>query len=164
MTDQRPKTASAATLGPFPPLRRLRPLRNSVNDEQREKTIEEIRADTLTSIYSDEGGFMSRKNLYKAAVKRNPDITMQFVNAWYDTIVGKLRNSGPKNSFVAPHANWEYQIDLFQLPHLGGQGMACIDVFSKFATVVPAPYKRTKITWVPCRVACTTWVANLNSL
>ena len=157
MTDQRPKTASAATLGPFPPLRRLRRLRNSDNDEER-------RARLLTDLYSDSGGFQSRKNLYKEAVKINPRITMQFVNAWYDTIVGKTRNYGPKNSFVAPHAKWEYQIDLFQLPHLKGQAMACIDVFSKFAAVVPIPYKRKKITWMPCRVACTTWVANLNSL
>ena len=71
---------------------------------------------------------------------------MHFVNQWYDTIVGRTRNYGPHNSFVAPHAHWEYQIDLFQLAHLGSgnstDAMACIDVFSRYATVVPISSKQ----------------------
>ena len=58
----------------------------------------------------------------------------------------KTRYYGSKNSFVAPHAHYEYQIDLFFLAHLKTQkfrvGMACIDIFTKYAVVVPIPSKK----------------------
>ena len=42
---------------------------------------------------------------------------------------------------MAPHANYEYQIDLFFITDLENQkykiGMACIDIFTKYAEVVP---------------------------
>ena len=115
------------------------------------ETREERNARALQNIYTDANGFMSRKNLYKEAVQTRPryGITMHFVNQWYDTIVGRTRNYGPHNSFVAPHAHWEYQIDLFQLSHLGSgtstSAMACIDVFSRYATVVPIPTKQKRL-------------------
>jgi len=47
---------------------------------------------------------------------------------------------------VAPHANYEYQIDLFFITDLDNQkykiGMACIDIFSKYAVVVPIKSKQ----------------------
>ena len=50
------------------------------------------------------------------------------------------------NSFVAPEANYEYQIDLMFLCGLGNKkfkvGMACIDIFSKYAVVVAIKSKQ----------------------
>ena len=101
-------------------------------------------------------GFPSRKRLFKevqaheqALARAGKPIlyptTFQYVNDWYDSMVGRQRYYGMKNSFVAPHAHWEYQVDLFQLKHLKDQtyqwGMACIDIFSKYATVVPLETK-----------------------
>ena len=46
-----------------------------------------------------------------------------------------------RNSFVAPHSAYEYQIDLFFINDLENQkfrvGMLTIDVFDKFMHVVP---------------------------
>ena len=50
------------------------------------------------------------------------------------------------NSFVAPEANYEYQIDLMFFSDLENQkfkvGMACIDIFSKYAVVVAIKSKQ----------------------
>ena len=50
------------------------------------------------------------------------------------------------NSFVAPEANYEYQIDLMFFSDLVSQtykvGMACIDIFSKYAAVVAIKSKQ----------------------
>ena len=50
------------------------------------------------------------------------------------------------NSFVAPEANYEYQIDLMFFSDLLNQkfkvGMACIDIFSKYAVVVAIKSKQ----------------------
>ena len=47
---------------------------------------------------------------------------------------------------MAPHANYEYQIDLFFITDLENQkykiGMACIDIFTKYAVVVPIRSKQ----------------------
>ena len=63
-----------------------------------------------------------------------------------------------EKSFVAPHANYEYQVDLFFVSDggkaaLGSKaadlenqtyniGMACIDIFTKYATVVTLKSKK----------------------
>ena len=48
---------------------------------------------------------------------------------------------GGRNSFVAPHPFYEFQPDLSWLTDVEDQkfevGCLCIDIFSKYATVVP---------------------------
>ena len=50
------------------------------------------------------------------------------------------------NSFVAPEANYEYQIDLMFFSDLLNQkfkvGMACVDILSKYAVVVAIKSKQ----------------------
>jgi hypothetical protein len=52
------------------------------------------------------------------------------------------------NSFVAPEPYYEYQMDLFFVNELKKQkfknGLVCIDVFTKYATVVPLQGKNGK--------------------
>ena len=56
-------------------------------------------------------------SLYKTYIKKqkkeDKTITLKFVKEWYDIYNEKTRYYGSKNSFVAPNANYEYQIDLF---------------------------------------------------
>ena len=72
---------------------------------------------------------------------------MKDVKEWYSQNVEKTRYYGGKNSFVAPNAYYEYQIDLFFITDLEKQsykiGMACIDIFSTYATVVPIKSKQS---------------------
>ena len=100
----------------------------------------------LKKLYFDPSGYQSKQNLYKEARKQDKTITMKFVNEWYDIFNEKTRYYGSKNSSVAPHANYEYQIDLFFIPDLENQkfkiGMACIDIFTKYAVVVPIRSKQ----------------------
>ena len=99
----------------------------------------------LKKLYFNPSGYQSKQNLYKEAKLRDPTITTKFVNEWYDIFNEKTRYY-KKNSFVAPHANYEYQIDLFFITDLENQkykiGMACIDIFTKYAVVVPIRSKQ----------------------
>ena len=51
-----------------------------------------------------------------------------------------------QNSFVAPNAYYEFQIDLFFINDIPKQkmkvGMVCIDIFSKYMAVVPLMSKQ----------------------
>ena len=71
---------------------------------------------------------------------------MKLVKEWFNKNIEKTRYYGGKNSFVAPHANYEYQIDLCFITDLENQtykiGIACIDIFTKYATVVPIRSKK----------------------
>jgi len=100
----------------------------------------------LNKLYFDPSGFQSQQRLYKEAKLKDKTITMKDVKEWYSQNVEKTRYYGT-NSFVAPHAHYEYQIDLFFITDLDNQqyktGMACIDIFSKYATIVPIKSKQS---------------------
>jgi hypothetical protein len=95
----------------------------------------------ISDIYYNEAGYGSIKTTYDDARLKNRSITLKYVQAWFNTNVGKKEQPVGTNSFVAQKAYFEYQIDLFLIMDLGVQkfkyGCVCIDVFSKFATVVP---------------------------
>ena len=82
---------------------------------------------------------------------RDNTITKAMVEEWYAKNIDKTRNPmGPqgKNSFVAPHKGYEYQMDLFFINDLGKKqkflgGFVLIDVFTKYAVVVPIHSKDT---------------------
>ena len=67
----------------------------------------------LNKLYYDQAGFSSIKNLYKEAKQIDKSISLAFVKEWHNNNVGKSRYYGGKNSFVAPSATYEYQVDLF---------------------------------------------------
>jgi hypothetical protein len=99
------------------------------------------RSEILRKIYFDPAGFMSMQRLYKEAKEKDKTITMNIVKEWYDNNIEKTRQGGRTNSFIAPHAKYEYQLDLFFINDLENQkfkiGLICIDIFSKFMTAVP---------------------------
>ncbi len=100
----------------------------------------------LNELYYDPSGFQAQQRLCKDAKKQNNAITMKDVKEWYANNIEKTRYYG-SNSFIAPHGNYEYQIDLFFITDLENQtyktGMACIDIFSKYATTVPIKSKQS---------------------
>jgi hypothetical protein len=100
----------------------------------------------LKSLYYDQSGFQSIAKLYKEAKQKDNTITQTYVKKWRDENLGITRQSGGTNSFVAPHAFFEFEIDLFFITDLENQkygiGLACIDVFSKFASVIPLKSKQ----------------------
>jgi hypothetical protein len=95
----------------------------------------------LNDTYYDQAGYGSVKRTYSEARLKNSKITLKYVQEWFNTNVGKKSQPVGTNSFIAPYAHYEYQIDLFLIKDLGKQkfkyGMICIDIFSKFAAVVP---------------------------
>ena len=100
----------------------------------------------LKRLYYNELGYQSINNLYKEAKKEDNNMTLNYVRDWYQhfkTIKTQLKG---QNSFIAPEPYYEYQIDLFFLtdqpkPNIG---LACIDIFTKYAVVVPLNSKQTE--------------------
>ena len=61
----------------------------------------------LNKLYFDPSGFQSQQRLYKEAKQKDNTMMLKYVQEWY---ANKSKKISPKtNSFVAPHANDEYQ-------------------------------------------------------
>ena len=104
-------------------------------------TIDEI----INKIYYDRAGYGSIKRTHDAARAKDKSISIKYVASWFDTNIGKKKQPTGTNSFVAQKAFYEYQFDLFFINDLEEQnfkiGCVCIDVFSKYAAVVPLQNK-----------------------
>ena len=79
----------------------------------------------------------------------DPRITLDWVKGWFKKNVERTRQvGGATNSYVAPRAFHEYQMDLFfitdkQFPNQDYPvGLYMIDVLSKFAVVHPLERER----------------------
>lgn len=98
----------------------------------------------IRSVYNRRGGTGGVYNTFKDAKAKIPSITHEYVKEWYKFWYERTRQEGKgKNSFVAPRAYHEYQFDIFYITEsqMRGQkyklGLSCIDIFSKYATVIP---------------------------
>ena len=101
-------------------------------------------------IYFDRSGYGSKKTTLDDARKKDKSITMDDVNEFFRKNVEIKRKPRGTNSFVAPHNNHTYQIDLFfiskddiETTQKVRAGLVCIDVLSKYAVVVPIKSKET---------------------
>ncbi len=87
------------------------------------------------------------KNTYNDARMKDRRITLKYVQNWFSNTLEATKQPGGTNSFVAQEAHFEYQVDLFFINDLEDQkfriGLICIDIFSKFAAVVPLASKST---------------------
>ena len=61
------------------------------------------------------------KNTWKDAHEKNPSIKQSDVKEWFEQHVKKKTNVKAQNSFVAPHAYYDFQIDLFFITRLTDQ-------------------------------------------
>ena len=102
--------------------------------------------DIISSIYYDRAGFGSRAQTLKDSREKDATITKEDVEEFFRKNVEEKRKPRGENSFVAPHAHFEYQVDLFFSKNdLENQkfriGLVLIDIFSKYATVIPIKSK-----------------------
>ena len=99
----------------------------------------------ISKIYNDPAGFSSIKTTFDDAKKQDKTITIDDVKLWFSKNVEKKNQLKGMNSFVAPHPYYEYQLDLLFINDLENQkvkiGMTMIDIFTKYATVVPIASK-----------------------
>ena len=102
----------------------------------------------ISDIYFDRSGFGSIATTFKDAKAKDKSITLADVKAWFEKNLDRKRPMFGFNSFIAPYAYYEYQIDLFFITNndLKNQkfriGLVMIDIFSKFAVVVPIKSKQ----------------------
>ena len=105
---------------------------------------DEVKDRTIHQIYYGRSGFGSPNQTFADAKAKDPTIRLDYVRDWFRRNIERTKpTGGGKNSFVAPRAYHEYQADIFfitekQLPKQDyPYGLSCIDIFSKYATVVP---------------------------
>ena len=102
----------------------------------------------ISDIYYDKSGYGSKAITLKDSKQKDKTITADDVNEFFKKNVEEKRKMRGQNSFVAPHAFWEFQLDLFFISKndLENQkfriGLILIDIFSKYATVIPIASKQ----------------------
>ena len=69
--------------------------------------------DIISKIYFDKGGFGSKKTTLVDAKKVNKNITTKDVDEFFKKTVAEKKQLKGYNSFIAPHAYYEFQMDLF---------------------------------------------------
>ena len=67
----------------------------------------------ISDIYFDRSGFGSIATTFKDAKAKDKSITLADVKAWFEKNLDRKRPMSGFNSFIAPYAYYEYQIDLF---------------------------------------------------
>ena len=98
----------------------------------------------ISDIYNDPSGFGSKAVTLADARKKDKTITKSDVDEFFKKNVEVKKLPRGQNSFVAPHAGYEYQVDLFFIGKKDMKdkqktriGMVMIDIFSKYAVVLP---------------------------
>ena len=102
----------------------------------------------INDIYFDRAGFGSKKTTLADARKKDNTITMADVEDFFRKNVEIKKQPRGYNSFVAPHNNHTYQLDLFfissediETTQKFRAGLVLIDVLSKYAVVIPIKSK-----------------------
>ena len=99
----------------------------------------------INKIYHDPSGYGSMKTTLDDAKKIDKTITLNDIKEFFSKNVEKKTQLKGMNSFIAPHPYYEYQLDLFFITDLENQkikiGMVMIDIFTKYASVVPLASK-----------------------
>ena len=67
----------------------------------------------INDVYYDRAGFGSQRTTYLDAENKDPSITMQDVKDWFSENIERKTQLSGYNSFVAPEANYEYQLVFF---------------------------------------------------
>ena len=101
----------------------------------------------ISNVYFDPAGYSSIKTTLEDARKKDKTITYNDVKEWFQKNIEQKKQLKGYNSYVANEAKFEYQIDLFFISpkdfpnetNIGG--VLCIDIFSKFITIIPIKSK-----------------------
>jgi hypothetical protein len=102
----------------------------------------------ISDAYYSESGYGSIKSVLKDAREVDPNITYNDVKKWMDENVDRLKHMRGRNSYIAPEAGYEFQVDLFSYDFKQPKdltiplyGLLAIDSFSKYVHVVPIESK-----------------------
>ena len=102
----------------------------------------------ISDIYFDRSGYGSKATTLKDAREKDKTIAMEDVEDFFRMNVEIKRKQRGQNSFVAPHNNHTFQLDLFfiskndiEATQKFRAGLVMIDVLSKYAVVVPIKSK-----------------------
>jgi len=98
----------------------------------------------LKDLYYNDSGYQSINNLCKEAKEKDNTITLNYVKGWYKHFNEPKTQLKGTNNYIAPDPYFEYQLDLFFVPDqpTPNIGLACIDIFTKYAVVVPIDNKQ----------------------
>ena len=100
----------------------------------------------INKVYHDPAGYGSITATFKEAFKQDKTIRINYVKQWFKSNLETTEQVKGSNSFVAPYPYYEYQLDLMFFSDLENQkneqGMLCIDIFTKYAEVVPINSKK----------------------
>ena len=98
----------------------------------------------IRKAYYSPTGLSTPYKIYKDVNSVDKRITLELVRQWFRENIEKTKQvGGAKNSYVAQRAFQEFQADVFyitekQMPNQEFPfGLSMIDVFSKYATVIP---------------------------
>ena len=95
----------------------------------------------LNKVYHDPAGHGSITSTFKSAFRQDKTITLNAVKQWFKSNLETTKQVKGINSFVAPYTYYDYQLDLMFFSDLRSQkfeqGVLCIDIFTKYAVVVP---------------------------
>ena len=69
--------------------------------------------DILNNVYYDKGGFESKNRTLQEARKKDNTITINDINEFFRKNVEQKAKPRGQNSFVAPNAYYEFQIDIY---------------------------------------------------
>jgi transposase InsO family protein len=99
----------------------------------------------INNVYKDKSGFSSIQKTYKEANTKDSTITLQNVRDWFAKNVERKKQLKGYNSFINDGAQEEYQVDLafFKAKDKIEIGLVMIDIFSKYAVVIPIASKET---------------------
>ena len=103
-----------------------------------------IKQDTVSRVYNDLSGFCSLKQTLADAREVDLSIRLDDVRQWMEEITKRKQKLKWQNSFIGnrPH---QCQLDLMFIKHLEDQqyeaATVCIDVFTKYAAVLPVEGK-----------------------
>ena len=101
--------------------------------------------DIIKKIYYDPAGYSSKKVTLEDSKKIDKSIKMKDIDDFFNKYVEQKTKHHGQNSFVAPEAYYEYEVDLFFINDLEEQkftvGLLCIDIFSKWMEVIPIKTK-----------------------
>ena len=96
-------------------------------------------------MYNDLSGLGSLKQTLADAREVGPSIKLDDVRKWLEENTKIKQQLKGQNSFVANGPYHEHQLDLMFIKHLEDQNydttMVCVDVFTKYAAVVPVKGK-----------------------
>ena len=105
----------------------------------------------IRKAYYSPTGLSTPYKIYKDVNTVDKRITLELVRQWFRENIEKTKQvGGAKNSYVAQRAFQEYQADVFyitekQMPNQEYPfGLSMIDVFSKYATVIPMKERKAE--------------------